>query len=314
MASDTEHMEDEPLEREVETGIIPDWYRDIYPDGERDGFYEKIGAHSLCYVERNLSQLVITFDNLAEAGHEGYDREAWASGFCNYNNWSHMGIFAQGPTWFRDERLIRRLEKLRDDGFFEQFGYVALAGASMGGFAAMVFSALIPEATVIAFSPQTSLSRDIVPWETRFRKGHGADWTLPYSDAVPCIESANKVYIVYDQFEKLDNEHAKRLSGDNVIHLRAPAFGHRTSLFLRRLDVLKPVMGEGVLGTLDAARFSEMIRDRGKIWLYRTVMEHHLLQRGLDDWVPIMQDAFKHRRWKIKQAEKRAERRAEKRA
>jgi len=43
-----------------------------------------------------------------------------------------------------------------------------------------------------------------------------------------------------------------------------------------------------------------MIRDRGNIWLYRTVMEHHLLQRGLDDWVPIMHAAFKHRRKTLK--------------
>lgn len=310
MASDAEQIEEEPLERKVETGVIPDWYRDIYPDGERDGFYEKLGSHSLCYVERNKTQLVITFDNLAEAGHPGYDREAWASGFCNYNNWSHMGIFAQGPTWFRDARLIARLEKLRDDGFFAQFDHVALSGASMGGFAAMAFSALIPGATVIAFSPQTTLNRDIVPWETRFRKGNAYDWDLPYSDVIPCIETASKVYVVYDQFEKLDNEHAKRLSAENVIHLRGPAFGHRTALFLRRMDVLKPVIGEAIIGTMSAERFSEMIRDRGQLWMYRSIMEHHLKQRGLEAWVPLLKDAYKHRRWKRRKAEERAAARA----
>lgn len=310
MAPSDEHIEEDPLERKVETGVIPDWYRDIYPDGERDGFYEKLGMHSLCYVERRKTQLVITFDNLAEAGHDGYDREAWASGFCNYNNWSHLGIFAQGPTWFRDARLIARLEKLRDDGFFEGFDHVALSGASMGGFAAMVFSALIPGATVVAFSPQTTLKRDVVGWEKRFRKGYGWDWDLPYSDAVECIGTAHKVYLVYDQFEKLDNEHAKRLTADNVIHLRAPAFGHRSSLFLRRMEMLKPVMGEAILGTLTVGRFCEMIRDRGSFWLYRSIMEHHLKQRGLGDWVPFMQDAFKHRRWKQRKAAERRARRS----
>nr|WP_325250522.1 hypothetical protein [Amylibacter sp.] len=291
-------MSDE-MERKVEHGVIPDWYRDIYPDGERDGFYEKMGGHSLCYVERSLTQLVITFDNLAEAGHDGYDREAWASSFCNYNNWSHLGVFAQGPSWFRDARLIARLEKLRDDGFFAQFDHVTLSGASMGGFAALVFSALVPGANVIAFSPQSTLITDRVPWEQRFAKGREFDWTLPYSDGAECIKTAAKVYVVYDPYEPQDTAHADRLTGGNVIPLRAIGFGHRSALFLRRLDVLKPVMGEGIIGMLDPARFAEMIRNRGSVYLYKQQMENYMRRRGRDVWVPKLQRAFRNRRKRL---------------
>ncbi|PLS20004.1 hypothetical protein [Neptunicoccus cionae] len=295
----SEEIQSEEMEREVERGIIPDWYRDIYPDGERDGFYEKLGSHSLCYVERSLGQLVITFDNLAEAGHDGYDREAWASGFCNYNNWSHLGIFAQGPSWFRDERLIARLEKLRDDGFFAQFNYVTLAGASMGGFGALVFSALIPGANVIAFSPQSTLIEDLAPWENRYAKGKEYDWSLPYADGAAGLEAAGKVYVIYDPYEPTDSQHAARLTGDNVVHLRAYGFGHRSALFLRRLGALKPVMGEGVIGTLDAEGFARMIRNRGAVYLYKTQMENYMRRRGRDVWVPKLQKAFRNRRKRL---------------
>jgi len=275
---------------------IPDWYRDIHPSGECDGFYEKIGGHALCYVERSKKQLVITFDNLSTAGYKGYDRQAWGSKFCADNGWSCLGVLAPGPTWYRDARLIERMERLRDEKFFDQFENVALAGASMGGYAAMAFSQLIPGANVIAFSPQTTLDREIVPWETRFKQALGTDWTLPYKDAVDCISTANTVYVIYDQFIRLDKKHALRLTGDNVVLLRAPGCGHRTPFVLRRLKQLKPTMYGGITGSLTQTGFADMIKGRGHIWQYRKVCQVHLQDRGLDHWIPKLEAVYKHRR------------------
>ena len=296
-------------------GPIPDWYGEIYPAGPNDGFYTKLGEHSLAYVERNLSQLVITFDNLSGAGHEGYDKRAWASGFCSYNNWSHLGVFAQGPTWFRDDRLVDYLEKLRDDGFFERFDYVTLSGTSMGAYGALVFSRLYPGATVIAFSPQTTLDMEKVPWETRYGKGKKADWDIPGSDAAACIGSAGKVYVVYDPLERLDRKHAERLVGRNVVYLKGPGFGHKSALFLQRMEALKPILGEAVIGTLDGERFHKAVRRRGDFYLYRMNMEDHLRARGREHLIPVVQELFKaRRRRKIRWAKRRAKRLAAKRA
>lgn len=55
-------MSDDPLMG------VPLWYKDIFPQGEFDGFYRKLGNHAVNYIERDPNQLVITFDNLAEAG------------------------------------------------------------------------------------------------------------------------------------------------------------------------------------------------------------------------------------------------------
>jgi len=54
-------MSDDPL-----MGVAL-WCKDIFPQGEFDGFYRKLVNHAVNYIERDPNQLVITFDNLAEA-------------------------------------------------------------------------------------------------------------------------------------------------------------------------------------------------------------------------------------------------------
>ena len=156
----------------------PQWYKEIFPGGPRTGFYENHARHALLFVERSPEVLVVSFDNLAEAGGRHLAREPWAGKFIADNGWSHLSIFAHGPTWFRDATLIERLENLRNSDFFKRFRKVVFCGTSMGGFAALTFARLSPGSTVIAFSPQSTLAAELVPWEVRFRKGRGQDWTL----------------------------------------------------------------------------------------------------------------------------------------
>lgn len=269
----------------ADLGGVPSWYEDIFPAGDCDGFYHKLGNHAVACVERRTDQLVVSFDNLSDAGHPGYDKEAWASAFCRYNNWSHMGVFTQDPSWFRSARLISFLENLRHDGFFRRFDNITFCGTSMGAFAALAFAGLAPGCNVIAFSPQTTLIRERVPWEDRFVKADAQDWTLPYSDAALSTRQAGKVYLVYDPFHINDSKQVHRLKGENLVHLRAPGLGHRTALALNRMQALKPVMGEGIFGTLTRESFAAMIRGRGELALYRVNMERYMGERGCSDRV-----------------------------
>ncbi|MEM6618541.1 MAG: hypothetical protein AAF631_04490, partial [Pseudomonadota bacterium] len=251
------------------------------PAGGRDGFYHKMGEYAVAFVERRRTQLVVSFDNLADAGHPGYDKEAWAASFCAYNNWSHMGVFTQSPRWFRDERLIAFLDRMKSNGFFKQFEHVTFCGTSMGGFAALAFCGMAPGCNVIAFSPQTTLREDLVPWENRFKKGKLGDWSLRYSDAARTVRWANKAYLIYDNFHINDTKQVTRLTGNNLVYLRAPGLGHRTALALSKMDQLKPVMGEGIFGTLTRRSFANHIRARGKLWMYRVNMLRYMEERGV---------------------------------
>ncbi len=275
---------------------LPLWYRHIFPNGKHTGFYHNFGQHAVNYVDRGSDRLVITFDNLAEAGGRHYDRDAWAAKYIAENGWNHMGVMAAGPTWFRDEKLIAFLDGLKSDGFFANFAHVSLAGSSMGGFGALTFAALSPGATVLAFSPQITLSNEILPWESRFPKGRKQNWHLPYSDARDGIKTAHRVYAVYDPFQKQDKAHADLITGPNVTPLRAFGMGHRTSLVLRRMDQLKPVMKSGLEATLTAPDFYKMIRGRKSIFVYRQTLEYYLIERGQNDRAARFVETFRRLR------------------
>ena len=274
----------------------PSWYEEIYPAGPCDGWYRKFGDHSASFVTRDRTQLVVSFDNLHQAGDTRFAREPWAQKFCADRGFSHLGIYAQTASWFRDTRLIAELEALRDAGFFAGFERVAFVGTSMGAFGALTFSSLAPGSTVVAFSPQTTLDPELVPWENRFAKGRAADWSLPYSDAALHTSEAKRVYLIYDPFHIRDRKHVIRLDGANLTHLKGFGLGHKSALLLNRMGVLKEVMAGGIAGTLEPQAFYKAIRARKNVYLYRTTMEHHLSNRGQQDRRMKFVDAFIRRR------------------
>ena len=275
---------------------IPGWYAEIFPAGVHDGFYQKLGDHSVVFVKRDPSRLIVSFDNLSDAGNPRFDREPWAAKFCRDNGWSHLGIFAPGPSWFRSADLIDFLDALRDQGFFEPFDDVTFCGASMGGFAAMVFSSLSPDSKVLAFSPQSTLDQSLVPWENRFQRGHDQDWNLPYSDAVDHVSSARRVYVVYDPMDAGDKQHVQRLSGSNVIHLTTIGLGHKSAMSINRMERLKDVMHAAVDGTLTQAQFRLWMQDRKNLYIYRKTVEGYLTAAEKPKLADAFNKAFKRRR------------------
>lgn len=293
----------ETVEDAPEPDGPPTWYHEIYPAGPNRGWYNSFGDYSCSFVDRGAHQLVISFDNLSQAGNKLLAREPWAQKVCADWGYSHLGVYAQKSTWFRDAGLIAHLEKLRDDGFFEQFDRVALTGTSMGGFAALTFASLAPGCTVITFSPQSTLDTTLVPWEGRFAKGRAADWSLPFSDAAKQIAPAGKVYAIYDHFHTGDRGHIDRLSGDNLIRLNAPGFGHKSAMVLKRMGGLKTVMASGIDGTLTAPGFYSLIRSRKNVLLYRKEIEQHLTARGHPERALRFAKAFKQRRKLARAAE-----------
>ena len=283
-------MNDDPLMG------VPLWYQDIFPQGEFDGFYRKLGNHAVNYIERDPMQLVVTFDNLAEAGGRHYARDAWAAKFIADNGWSHLGVFAGGPTWFRDQRLIDYLSNLKAEDLFRQYPNVALACTSMGAFGALAFAHLAPGSTVIAFSPQTTLDQSIAPWDRRFWKGMKQDWSLPYSDVTQHLDQVGKIYAVYDPYIEQDRLHIERIHHPNFVPLKAIGLGHKSAMVLRRMEQLKPVMSGAIKGTLTQSEFYQRNRDRKNTLVYRRNIEEYLTARGKEHRICRFRRAFKQRR------------------
>ncbi len=292
-----ERFADTPKQAPAEPDeALPSWYQEIYPGGDKQGWFHKLGDHSASFVERSDEQLVVSFDNLSQAGNDAFAREPWAQKFCADRDCSHLGIYAQTATWFRDATLIDHLTRLRRQGFFKDFKKVAFVGTSMGAFGALSFASLAPGANVVAFSPQTTLDPAMVPWEDRFGKGRVADWSLPFSDAARATSKAGKVYLIYDPFHLGDRLHIERLKGDNLVHLKGFGIGHKSALVLNRMDMLKPVMEAGIDGTLNPADFYRSLRARKDIYLYRSTMEGYLKASGHEERAKRFAAAFKRRK------------------
>ena len=111
--------------------------------------------------------LVVSFDNLATID-EGWPRGPWAWKRLEPMGHSVLGVQSHAKDWFRQPNAPALLRGLEERGFFRRFRRVVLTGASMGGFAALNFAPLIPEARVLAFSPQTTMNKVIAPYEARF--------------------------------------------------------------------------------------------------------------------------------------------------
>ncbi|MXQ08209.1 hypothetical protein GQ651_10175 [Alphaproteobacteria bacterium GH1-50] len=278
------------------SGDAPTWLQEIFPAGGRNGFYEKSHDHALAFVERSRRQLVVSFDNLSDAGNPNYDVEPWAGKFVHDQGWSHLGVFARGPTWYRDMWLIDQFARLAESGFFRRFERVALIGTSMGGFGALAFSEFAPGATVVALSPQSTLEDSIVPWDKRFAKGRVQDWSLPCSDAAISAEHAGRIFALYDPAVEHDLRHVDRLPQDRLVRLKGFWFGHKSAVVLRRIDQLKPFMTAAITGTLTEPMFYRMIRGRRNLLIYRRAVEAELDRRGQTERMERFRTAFRRRR------------------
>lgn len=245
----------------------------------KDGFYsEGPDGHSFLYVPRNQEVLVVTFDNLDIAMHKRADRRPWGYELVEKQGWSMLGVLAGGWTWYRNPWVAQEFDRLRDSGFFRHFNRVVFYGASMGGYAAAAFSSACPGADVVAISPQSTLDKNLVPWETRYHTAWDFDFTGPYGDAAKVSSAAAQVTILFDPYEPLDRGHVDRFTNDNAVKLRCPLMGHRLGSSLLQMGILSPTILAALSGTLDKTEFYRKLRARHHFPRY----QKELFRRALD--------------------------------
>jgi pimeloyl-ACP methyl ester carboxylesterase len=239
-----------------------DWRGNLREIGAREGFFEELGKqHTALFVERGKT-LIVTFENLDHVYDRASDRMPWGYGFVESRNWSMLGMMAHDWTWYRDEAVWDFFDRLRDEGFFERFDKVVFYGASMGAYAASVFSAAAPGATVILISPQATLDREVAPWEERYRKAWRRDYRTRYGYGPEMVAGAGDVHLFYDPRNRLDSMHAALFRGDNVTKYRCRFMGHRIASLWIQLGLLKPIVEACVAGTLTPGEFYKWMRAR----------------------------------------------------
>ncbi len=247
-----------------------------------EGFFRDSPDHSLLFIQRS-DTLVVTFDNLDIAMTKREDRRPWGFSFIEKQGWSMLGVMANGWTWYRDPWVWQQFDDLRDAGFFQRFKRVVFYGASMGGYAACAFVAACPGADVVAISPQSTLNKTLVPWETRYHTAWGRDFSGPYGDAAQASQAAGRVFLLYDPYEPLDTGHVDRFVGGNVVKLRTPLLGHRLGSSLHQMGILAPITLSALNGTLTEAEFYRTLRARKTFARYQRELFKRALDRGRPD-------------------------------
>ncbi|PCH75063.1 MAG: phosphoadenosine phosphosulfate reductase [Rhodobacteraceae bacterium] len=252
------------------------WKENLVEIGAREGFYEELGSqHSALFVKRGKT-LIVTFENLDHVYENAEDRMPWGYGFVVSRNWSMLGLMAKDWTWYRDDSVFDFFDRLRKKGFFKDFDKVVFYGASMGAYAASVFSAASPGATVICISPQATLDREIASWETRYHKAWRQSFSGRYAYGPDMVEAAKNVYIFYDPRAPLDAMHAALYRGENITKYRCRFMGHRIASLWLQLGILKPVIEGCVDGTLGAVDFYKSLRARRDNKRFQKEMLHRL--------------------------------------
>ena len=278
----------------------PLWLDDLRPGAEGEGFFEKNLRHSLMFVKRPSDRLLVTFDNLSNVNDESVLREPWAYKFAQDGGFCHLGVMAHVSDWYRDADLMARFEGLAKSGFFDGYERVVFAGVSMGGYASLAYSSLVPGAHVVAINPQSTLDPDLVPWETRYENGRRQDWTLPLGDGAALTRGAGRVNIFYDPYHDLDQQHVDRFEGDNIRIFKCWFSHHKTAVFLRKIGALKPVMTHAIMDELSEPDFYRMYRARRNLPWYRGTLSNYFREKGRVEYAEAFDKMFRRRLRKIK--------------
>lgn len=228
----------------------------------RGGFSLRLSQHVVAWLPDGNRRLCISFDNLA-ADREGDRRYPWGYAFLAAGGWDVMGVMMRKPDWFRAPDLWDTFDRLRDEGFFARYSQVSLYGTSMGAYGAATFARAVAGATVVAFAPQTTLVRRVVPFERRYRAIREIpEWGTPYADAADSLKTVAKAYVFYDPCVPQDRAHAARLAGPGVVLLKVPHAGHKIPPMLQRAGILKTVSTAALKGSLTPTSFARMWRSR----------------------------------------------------
>ena len=275
---------------------LPEWLTDLKETSQNVAFYESGRDFSIQFTKRSAGILFVGFDDLSKVRSKTRLRDGWGYSFARKEGWSYLGISTFSENWFRDSDIHCALESLASRGFFRKFGNVVLSGTSMGGYGACAFAPLSPGCTVVAFSPQSTLSPYLAGWDTRYPQGTAQNWSEPFADAATGVRSACRAWVIYDPKHSLDHRHALRISGPNVTHLRARYTGHNTAQFLRQIGVLSEVSKGCALGAMTESVFYSLFRRGRNYRRLQQALVKHVIARGGVGLQKHLAEVLKHRK------------------
>lgn len=238
-----------------------DWFEALDAHGEEHGYLERLGDdHAALFIDAG-TKLLVTFElrstiqSRPKAHPLGFD-------LVTRNGWSLLTIIAEDQTWFRSKRLYGYIDRLIDDGFFEDFDNVLFYGAHEGGYAAGAFSVAAPGATVVMMRPVATLNPAQAGWDRRYSAARRLDFTSRFGYAPDMIDAVEEAFICYDPTMQADAIHTALFRRSNVTTLPCRYARPRIEVALENLDILLPTIESAMAGTLTQGSFAQLWRAR----------------------------------------------------
>ncbi|RYH02799.1 phosphoadenosine phosphosulfate reductase [Salipiger sp. IMCC34102] len=258
-----------------------EWVHAVEDLAEDHGSFTQLGPHHMAAFLDAGRTLLVTFEAIPQVRDRA---DGLPSGFdyARTDGWSVLALLSTGDSWFREELIYRYIDRLIDDGFFEDFDSVLFFGAGAGGYAAAAYSVASPGARVLALQPQATLDPGIAGWDPRHFRHRSNNFTDRYGYAPDMIDAARHAYIVYCPQQTLDAMHAALFTRPNVTMLRADGLADLLPRSFTALRIMDDLMRHAMDGTLTPARFGALIkiRKRSPFYLRRLVLR--LLDGGHD--------------------------------
>ncbi len=197
------------------------WLCELEEIAETEGYFSPLGDdHAAIFVDRSQELLFVSFETLISIRSNSETGLPLGFDVCEAQNWSHLTLLSMKDRWYRDRHVFGYFDRMIDDCFFDDFDTVVFYGAGMCAYAAAAFSVVAPGATVLAVSPQATLTPRIAGWDTRFPHTSMLDFTSRYGFAPEMLEAADAAHVFFDPDETEDMMHAALFRGPNIHHHR----------------------------------------------------------------------------------------------
>ncbi len=250
-----------------------DWRARLEEIGEEAGYFEPLGTHHHAFFNDLAPVLLVSFEDLSALRAADGGQMPLGYRIAAPHGWSSLTLIADGATWFRDRALWGYMDRLIDEGFFDDFDRVIFYGAGMGGYAAAAYSVAAPGATVISLAPRATLDPAVAAWDRRDLPARRLDWRSRFGFAPEMAAGGRAVFLIHDPLQALDAAHAALFRGPQTVHLPAPLVGPDPEGTLARLNLLAPLIEAAGAGRLTPAFFFQLWRARraDPSWLGRLV-------------------------------------------
>ena len=252
-----------------------EWLNRLEDIGDEPGYFIPLGQRHHAVLTEGSSTLLVTFETIKSIRKDTDEELPLGFDLIADRGWSHLGLLADGDTWFRDPAVYEYFDNALDDGFFEDFDQVVFLGAGMCGYAAAAFSVVAPGSTVILFNPQATLDPRVAEWDHRFKSRRRISFTDRYGYAPDMVDAADKVFLFYDPEDEMDAMHAALFTRSHVAKLRCRFLGHHIMQDMIHMDILQSLIDTACEGGDVGMRFHQLYRARHEYPPYlRRLLKH----------------------------------------